>query len=267
MKTTYVTSLIVLAAGLFLSVESRGDDESAEWREGAPTRIVSQIHDDRGLRSTEHFFSFGQPVRVFGRSVSELGARWYKHFFSFSEEQNPANQQGSIDCAAKNRGPIWFLNGTTAFGFGELAVVEYHCEIKPRLLFLPTLNVFFADFPDEDFSVELKRQFIKPVVDSVCVHEVTLDDEPLIFSAPVMRAQTRPFALNLPNGYGSVGLPPGLPIDDPEVVGDGLWLAIPALSPGQHKLNYVVGGLCDANGVPQAGFDVTYHLTVGSRLR
>lgn len=239
MKTTYTLSLIVLSAGLLFGSDSRGDD-----------------HDDKAYLG-------GKPsIRVLGRSIDGLGARWYEHFFSFSEEDNPANQQGNIDCGAKNHGPIWFLNGTKTFGWDGLAFVEYHCEIKPRILFLPTFDIFFANFPGENFPVQLKRQIVKSVVDQVCVHEVTLDGEPLIYRAPVIRAQTRPFALNLPDGYASVGLPPGLPIDDDETVGDAHWLVIPPLPPGHHTLNYVVGGQCDADGVPQVGIDVTYNLTV-----
>ena len=218
---------------------------------GSPARAEA----DHGNRSV--------PVnRVLGKSYAEWAARWYERFFSFPEQENPANQAGAIDCYAGNRGPVWFLYGTTTFGFGDVPQVEYSCAVKQRVLFLPVLTIFFANFPGENFPVEQKRSFTKSVVDQTCALQVSLDGVPLEFSIPISRSQTRPYRVYAPNGYPSMGLPPGLPIDDPETVADGYWIALSPLPPGEHSLRYLVGGNCDGNGEPQAGVEVTYHLTV-----
>ena len=207
------------------------------------------------------FYSNLGKTRVNGRSYDRLAAQWYEHYISIPDPAHPGLAVGEVDCAPDQTGMIWFLVNPVP-QFGGWNPVELECTVPRRILFFPVLTVFYANYPEDDPPADeaFKRFANEFVVESACELQVTLDDVPLEYSAPIVRSQTRAFPFSAEEGRNIFQVPAGT--DDPETYADGQWVALPPLPAGEHVLHYRSGVLCDDDGVPLLSHDVTYHLTV-----
>lgn len=184
--------------------------------------------------------------------------------------------EGEVDCSLGQHGKVWFLAGT----FGGPA--ERHCTIpKGKILYVPLVNgpIFYeegVDIPEYDLTIEQKRLYLdglfgggpltqaegqedpgvlalsEAVGDSsgvACDLHATLDGSPVVFSTPIVRAQSGPFTITT----------------DDEAIADGFYVLLKPLSRGMHVLTFG-GALCStADGMRTFETSVTYHLHVARR--
>lgn len=200
-----------------------------------------------------------------GRSYAELSAAWWQWLYSFPASQNPQLVQGATDCSVSQSGPIWFLAVSAT---GTDTYVRSCAIPKQKALFFPVLNASWVNEPNENLTVEEKRDLLDGVISDVrpgfladlglpgsraCKLEVKIDGEISTFRVPTVRVQSPPFRAVKPTTV------------DPEAVSDGFWILLPPLSAGQHVLN-IRGAYCVFDGVDIhpifGGVDVTYNLNV-----
>lgn len=193
---------------------------------------------------------------IYGKTIGNWGLAWWSWALGFPVATNPVFADSNVDCAAGQKGDVWFLTGTFE------AKAERTCTVKKgKALFLPILNTltFAPDFCkdvsscrfDADITLTQGGKF-----DWTC----TVDGIPCIFKSPVVRAQSQPLPLNLKVGTlateaDGFGLEPGV---RKIAISDGYWVMLDPLKPGVHTIHFTaatVGGL---------NLDVTYHLMVST---
>ncbi len=161
----------------------------------------------------------------------------------YSEDQ--CDGQSATDMPGKK----WFLAGTL-----DGSQVERTCTVPVgKQLFFPVGNiVFLITEPGE--TEEVARQFVNGFMDDVLADPdfsmvVTVDGRE-IENERILRADSPLFTATVPEG----GL---LPAGSYDGVADGLWVALPPLSIGEHTIHFEISA-------PSVDFsqENTYHLTV-----
>jgi hypothetical protein len=197
------------------------------------------------------------------RSIADLSAAWWQWAYELPDEDHPLTTDGEVDCSLGQEGPVWFLAGTTG------ATVDRTCDVPHgRTLFFPLVNSAWVNVegdceePDR-CPVQVKRDILDFVFTPfpsglVCNLFSSVDGVSTIQSSIVTaRTQSGTFPVEAQN---SVFLPEGS--SDDEAVSDGYWINLPALSAGEHDIQFG-GALCDSD-TNEAFFevDVTYHVTI-----
>lgn len=193
-------------------------------------------------------------ARIHGKSYGEWSAGWWEWQEAFFPDF--AFGEGTIDCSIGQSGPVWFLAGT-----GGSDPVVRECQdplVRHRHLFIPLVNgAFFNPDPscgeDEYCTIEEKREILNGFFSLTatsavqpCDLSITVDGTLAVFSTPIVRTQSPPFA------YAG----------DPETVADGYWVMLDPLSRGEHEI-HLTGGLCLAGTDDSLiEVDVTYLVTV-----
>jgi len=157
----------------------------------------------------------------------------------------------------------WFLAGT--FGGAEPGVVRTCTMPVGRRLFFPVVNsVAFPFFPGEteENQREAAIEFINDVLDDPKFSmRVTVDGKD-VKSKRIDRALSPVFSFTVPedNIFNCPQCVPPFEVPEGEydsASADGLWVTLPPLPPGEHKIRFVMSA--PNVGVSQ---DNTYHLTV-----
>jgi hypothetical protein len=212
-------------------------------------------------------FGVGQ---VLGKTYAEWSAKWWQWAFDSEFAQF---SPGDIDCAAGQKGAVWFLGGTLSGEPEDRTCIER----IPRGagLFFPLVNYGFwnpdASCPEAEqynCTVAEKRAnadgFFSDQVSGyfesyACQLSTTVDGVPVQdLGYPIVRTQSPVFPLK--------------DVDDPETISDGYWVAVPPLPSGEHTI-HLTGGLCNFGYSPEAIaggaddsiiflVDLTYHVTV-----
>lgn len=191
---------------------------------------------------------------VLGKSYAEWTVDWWK--WIESRNYMPFTESGSIDCAAGQKGSVWFLAGTEGTG-----PVVRTCTIpKGKALFYPLVNAEWSNAASESLTVAEKRAFLDAYMSGndlsiipsrACNMQSIVDGVPTIYSGvPIVRAQSAPFPYNqFGDNY------------DAQSVSDGYWTML-LLPKGQHTLQ-IKGAIC---GVPDNStwfeVDVTYNINI-----
>jgi hypothetical protein len=207
----------------------------------------------------------GQP-KVYGKTYGEWSAQWFQWAYTGPVGANAVQDTTGGFCDVNQpNGKVWFLAGS----FG-ITGVERTCTIPPnRALFYPLISTSWTDCPgtsDEDLTDAEVRNILANFTvsgDFACQLTSTLDGA-AISSLQILtvRTQSPKFTTVLPeNSVIARDCVTPLPAGETgRQIGEGRWVMLPPLSPGEHTLT-LHGAAC--NG-PTVLFEngVTYHLTV-----
>ncbi|WP_374474122.1 hypothetical protein [Arenimonas sp.] len=190
-------------------------------------------------------------AKVEGRGYPELAEAWWRWAFQKPDGMRPSQDPTGAQCHHGQTGDVWFLAGTLGTG-----PVERRCRVpQGRRLFLPVIVALEYSVPGRRRDCAALRAAAEAVAERMVVNRVELDGEPLV---PVRSAPRDCFDAFADAQYDE--LRPG--IYAPAYT-DGLWLLLPPLAPGRHRL---VVDARQATDVPvRSRFDqqFTYVLEVG----
>lgn len=194
--------------------------------------------------------------KVYGQTIGNWGHSWWQWVSNSAAADNPALQNGNVDCAAGQSGKVWYLAGN----FG--GVSDRTCSIKRgKAVFFPLFNGLYWTPLDpaipEDCTDELScRAGVAVNSDAVTNWSCTVDGTPCAWFAQIVRGQSDARPFNIPPGssFTAFGYAPG--VRDISI-SDGYWVMLDPLPRGTHEIRFTA--------LTSFGFslDVTYHLTVG----
>jgi hypothetical protein len=194
--------------------------------------------------------------KFYGNTIGEWSAKWWNWVTVRPLSEVPTAQEGVIDCSVgQPRGKVWFLAGSRV---GD-RVLERTCTVpKTKALLFPLRNAV-AWAPDDCATADECRELFRnyfDVVELVC----ELDGEPCHFHNPIIREQSPPFTLLIPDDSYLVEL--GIAAGDrfPSIA-DGFWVMLPPLRKGEHTL-HIKGARGSWETLPTFTSEVIYHLTV-----
>lgn len=199
-------------------------------------------------------FGIGQ---VLGKTYAEWSAEWWKWAFDSEFVQF---QSGNIDCSSSQNGAVWFLGGTFTGGPEDRTCTQRIPQGKA--LFFPLVNFAFWN-PDDScppeanhnctveekrarmdgfFSDQVPGNLLGSFETYACQLSATIDGIPVQnLGNPIVRTQSPVFPIIYPPDD----------VNDPEMVSDGYWVALPPLSSGEHTIHFT-GGLCYFSDSPEA---------------
>lgn len=188
--------------------------------------------------------------KPYNSTYGQWTANWWKWALSVPQENNPITDQTGKYCGLNQKGPVWFLTGTT----GGSVVRE--CTIPAgKAILLTPLNIecSYAEFPALTTEREL-RDCAKWPGASVAV---TIDGKD-VHDLQQYQSQSPLFNATFPksNLFGAPGGPT-------QAVSGGWWLLLKPLSPGKHTI-HASGNVIDnpTTGTQSFATEVTYHLIV-----
>lgn len=201
-------------------------------------------------------YTFGADLeiaKIDGKTIGEWSAEWWQ--WLESQDPNPLEEEGPVDCSSGQSGSVWFLAGTAGQG-----PVLRECTVTfGKKLFFPLLNVKWSNAADENLTVEEKREILNTLISDdpaifnsrACNVRSEFDGIPTLFyGVTTARVQSPPFP-----GYAGETL-------DEESVSDGFWVMFRPSSKGTYELHFG-GSFCDIDtNEPWFEVDVTYILEV-----
>lgn len=187
-------------------------------------------------------------------ALNELTARWWQWAMSIPASVNPVTDGTGAWCMVGQRGPVWFLAGSTTG-----APTVRTCTVPAEMpLFFPVINLSNVNTPGcfqepRDLSIAELRAAAAPLIDGATGLSVLLDNRPV---RPLRRVRSIPFVAVFPAGnlFGADCVVPGKPYWP--AIDDGYYVMLEGLRPGQHHLGI--------RGTNAGGFlvDVFYTLNV-----
>lgn len=185
-------------------------------------------------------FGAATPAFADGRSdsLSELSAQWWQWALSIPTPSNPLPDSNGTNCMVGQRGPVWFLGGSTTGG-----TIRRTCAVPQGVsLFFPVINSVVFNTPNicgqvGSFTVKDMRGFAAPFIDAVTVATARLDNKPV---KQIRRVRSEPFVTVLPPNNLFVDACAG---DSPAgvfspSVDDGYYVKLDGLDPGVHTLAF-----------------------------
>jgi hypothetical protein len=195
----------------------------------------------------------------------QLTAKWWEWVLAIPPEVNPLTDVDGGDCDIDQKGPVWYLAGTTG------GSADRECTIpEGKDILFPIINVFCSEIVDEDTikdllnippeedipPSQLKRGLIACAeffMDQVDILEVTIDGEE-ISGLEDFRVQSPLFKIVYPedNVFGVETT-----TEPQKSISDGFWILLRGLEPGEHTIEFT-------GGISTFPFEtsVTYHLTI-----
>jgi hypothetical protein len=211
-----------------------------------------------------------QPLIVppVGKLYDHLSVAWWQYVLAQPTDNNPLFDQTGAGCRTGQRGPVFFLVGTTS----GTATRDECTAPAGRLLFFPVVNAFDVhvapdglDTPElvwEDFTEALgfRVDSMHASVDGVPVRNLDPASSPYRGCAgPASLAPgcAGPFSLTFP-ADNLFDLPAGT---YSPAVADGFYLLLAPLRPGVHTITFGGSGNLGKSFIT----DTTYHLRVTRR--
>jgi hypothetical protein len=194
--------------------------------------------------------------KAFDMTYGEWSARWVQFVFGLPEADNPLNDTTGALCGKGQWGPVIFLYGTTG---GD--PVTRSCTISTKKgLIIPLVN-WFGAVPEDGATPEEVADLLAWVNDLTDVNSLaaTIDGVP-VQNLAKYRFRTPVFSFTgaIPNLFSnSCGSPPCYEGFHEQGLGEGYYIMVNPLSPGQHTI-HVHGEVPDWAIVQ----DATYLLTV-----
>jgi hypothetical protein len=190
-------------------------------------------------------------AKVEGRGYPELAEAWWRWAYRQRDGMRPTQDPTGAQCHVGQTGTVWFLAGTPGTG-----TANRRCTVpEGRHLFLPVHVALEYSVPGRRRDCATLRTAAGEVASRPLSYRVELDGAPL---APVRSASRDCFDAYADADHDEV--PPGLYAPAST---DGLWLLLPPLPKGPHRL--VVEARQTAAGAARSRFDqqFTYTLDVG----
>lgn len=168
-----------------------------------------------------------------------LTAEWWQWALSIPAVSNPVADTNGASCMVGQRGPTWFLAGTS-----NSTPTVRTCTVPANSpLFFPVINTAFVDTPDcgqdgKSYTVEEMRAILGPIIDGATGISATLNNRSI---KSVRRVKSKVFAAALP--ANSLWDPPGTSCLKPgkiysPSVDDGYYVRLRGLPEGQHHLEF-----------------------------
>jgi hypothetical protein len=195
--------------------------------------------------------------RAFGKTYGQWSEAWWKWVLSIPADQNPIlDSSGAFDGVGQ-RGPVWFLPVTGAFG-GEK---ERTSAVPHGKAILVPLGIYFNDYPCgpgfEPAPGQSLEEFLTVgaafVVDHVTALTADVDGVPV----------SKPFDYRAVSDLFTFTGDPSMAVLDPCITGgeqvgvaDGYWLLLHPLRKGPHTIHWSV-----RIQIPDWGLDLTEHTT------
>jgi hypothetical protein len=190
--------------------------------------------------------------KPYNLTYGEWSAKWWQWVFSLPQDINPLLDITGEDCAQNQRGPVWFLTGTTG------GSMERTCTIpEGKAILFPILNFVNVRAALSETEEDLRR-IPKDQADKAAVLEASVDSVPLQ-DLQNYRAESPLFNVTLPEG-NILGIPGG----SSEAVADGYWVMLQPLPAGEHTIHFS-GAYVDVTapaGASNIVTEATYHLTI-----
>lgn len=188
--------------------------------------------------------------KPYNSTYGDWTAKWWIWALSIPEEDNPITDQTGENCGINQRGPVWFLAGTTG------GSVTRECDVPAgKAILLSPLNIecSYAEFPTMKTEKELRDCAQWPGA-SV---EVTIDGVKLT-EIEKYNVQSPIFDVVLPenNIFGA-------PAGPTKAVSGGWWVLLQPLPPGNHQISFG-GSVLDnpTTGTQSFATEATYDLNV-----
>lgn len=183
----------------------------------------------------------------YGVGYGEWTAKWWRWAFSMPSDKNPLIDDTGQYCAEGQKGPVWFLAGTT----GKDRSADRTCKIEASksILFPIIASQFsFSEMPSITTDNELIAytskdidlcNFLAATVDGIDLPDLTK-----------YRVRYGPFDLYLTeNNIWNIKSGPT------KAVSDGFWVFLRPLSKGDHTVSF-----CGIE--PNFVTTITYHITI-----
>jgi hypothetical protein len=191
--------------------------------------------------------------KPYGLTYGEWSARWWQWLHSIPKGINPSTDETGEHCDQGQRGPVWFLAGTS----GGSAARQCTIPADKAILISPIeVECSYAEFPNLRTESEL-RTCAKADQDKVTSVELIIDNVEFK-SMENYRVDSPLFNFTLPPD-NILGLPP----QTTQGVSDGYFILLEPLPAGKHIISSK-GVLGDVTTTGTINFvsGVTYHITV-----
>lgn len=200
---------------------------------------------------------------VSGLSYDEWSATWWQWLLAIptgpGNDPNPQDQPtGAVDCSLNQSGPVWFLAGS---GSGATVTRTCSANIPSTVsLMFPLINIECSTQDEPPFhctdaaSCRRCAASFASNFGPATLH-ASVDGVEVLSSGQGFRAQSPFFSFTTPaNNILSSAGGPGMS------VGDGYWVMLKPLSPGQHTIKF--GGAVVRGAFSGFTQNVTYNVTV-----
>jgi hypothetical protein len=182
-------------------------------------------------------FTIVQPTEKYaGKTYGQWSAAWWQWAANISEPNSPVTDATGADCAVKQKGPVWFLAGTTGGSATRSCTVP-----ADKAILVPVLNAECDTLtPPTIGGTEAElRACARDLIDHVTQTSASVDGT-AIDLGPVSQGRFRfqsplftiTFAPN--NGF----YPDGSVAGTGKAVADGFWVLIKPLSKGRHTVDF-----------------------------
>jgi hypothetical protein len=200
-------------------------------------------------------FTIVQPTEKYaGKTYGQWSAAWWRWAANISEPNSPVTDDTGADCAVRQKGPVWFLAGSTGG-----PTVTRSCTIpSDKAILFPIINAECDTLtPPTIGGTEAQlRACAKGFMDLVTQTSASVDGT-AIDLGPVsqgrFRFQSRLFTIKFAPNNGFY--PDGSVAGTGKAVADGFWVLIKPLPKGQHTIDFQ-GTLVFEDG---SVFQVTVH--------
>ena len=211
-------------------------------------------------------FVFPPAAGPLGAAYGELAAQWWQWVLTAptppadgGASANPLMDMTGDACAVGQRGPIWFLAGTSA-DLGLPPKVTRNCTVPAgKILFFPVVNnAYFAFLTDPDRTIPFIRSMVTSVEKATGLF-AEIDRVPVQNIARYLEMSSI-FTVVLPAG-NIFGLENNFVLSPSADEGYYLAVALPSPPPGEEAATHEIhfGAANDGRGNE---LDVTYKITV-----
>ena len=210
---------------------------------------------------------------AWGKTYGEWSAAWWQWALSLPVTGHPLFDPTGANAATGQSGPVWFLGGTSSIisdGTHSVGQAERTITVPfGKALFFPILNseTDNSGIPPTTLTEAEMRAQVKSLMDQTTDLSCTIDGRLVKGLGDVMRSPYRvlaplfQFTLPRDNLYQYFGLNVTGPNPPPGGVGDGVYLLVDPLPPGQHTIQFS-GEQNNPAGNSYFSEDITYHIMV-----
>jgi hypothetical protein len=189
----------------------------------------------------------------FGLTYGQWSAKWWQWAVSIPNPNSPLNDTTGANCDVNQRGPVWFLAGTTGNPIDQPVMRTCTIPVGTAIL-IPIINAEWSTAEGNCPIGSDLRACAKFYMDAVTFLQASIDGVPLN-NLKMFRAASPLFQFTAVEGN-----PFGIPAGTTNSVADGFWVMLHPLRPGTHTISF--GGSLVTPNNPQFSTSVEYKLTV-----
>jgi hypothetical protein len=180
-------------------------------------------------------FTIVQPTEKYaGKTYGQWSVAWWKWAPAISEPRSPVTDATGEDCAVGQRGPVWFLAGTTG------GTATRSCTIPSgKAILFPVINGECSTVEDPTADEAALAACATGQMDFVTETSASVDGTAIDLGRPRPNARFRftsdplvftiTFAPN--NGFG-------IEAGTGKAVADGYWVLVKPLAVGRHTIDF-----------------------------